>query len=198
MTLAQNYRKLGLSASLNAPTGGTEHRTKEAGGDLPLDPLHDLSGPSIPAATTEVRVERDPETGAIIRVVRPEDEEIEVAGIKRKAMNPLNDPLVDVFNSASTSTGVAPATDEEKAAAKSEVVMQLEAQAAMEEEALKHRKPRHMSQREAEWIESLVAKHGDNVMAMVRDKKLNPMQQTEGDIRRRLRKWQQAQEKSQE
>ncbi|KAI5299087.1 Nucleolar protein 16, partial [Ascosphaera pollenicola] len=72
----------------------------------------------------------------------------------------------------------------------------LEAQAAMEEEALKHRKPRHMSQREAEWIEKLVAKHGDNVMAMVRDKRLNPMQQTEGDIKRRLRKWKAAQEET--
>ncbi|KAI5304159.1 Nucleolar protein 16, partial [Ascosphaera pollenicola] len=121
LTLVQNYRKLGLSASLNAPTGGIEQRPKEAGGKVPLDPLHDLSGPSIPAATGEVRVERDPETGKILRVIKPEDEEIEVAGVKRKAMNPLNDPLVDVFNAASTTTGAAPSTEEEKAAAKSEV-----------------------------------------------------------------------------
>ncbi|KAI5288000.1 Nucleolar protein 16 [Ascosphaera aggregata] len=196
LTLAQNYRKLGLSASLNAPTGGTEHRPAEAGGEVPLDPLHNLSGPNISAAAAEVRVERDPETGAILRVIRAEDEEIEVAGVRRKKMNPLNDPLVDVFNAASTSTGVAPATQEERAAATSEVVLQLEAQAAMEEEALKHRKPRHMSQREVEWIEKLVAKHGDNIMAMVRDRKLNPMQQTEGDIKRRLRKYRESQEQS--
>lgn len=74
------------------------------------------------------------------------------------------------------------------------VIAQLEAQAAYEEEMLSKKRPRHQSTREEEWISSLVEKHGDNIRAMVRDKKLNPMQQTEGDIGRRLKKWKAKQE----
>jgi nucleolar protein 16 len=69
------------------------------------------------------------------------------------------------------------------------VVRALEQQASREEEALKKRKPRTQSKREEEWIGSLIEKHGDNVRAMVRDRKLNPMQQTEGDLQRRIRRW---------
>lgn len=59
--------------------------------------------------------------------------------------------------------------------------------ALKEEEAVKKRRPRQQSKREEEWVEKLIARHGDNILAMVRDKKLNPMQQSEGDIRRRVR-----------
>jgi len=75
-----------------------------------------------------------------------------------------------------------------------DIIAQLEAQAAYEEEMLSRKRPRHQSTREEEWISSLVAKHGDNIKAMVRDKMLNPMQQTEGDIGRRVRKWKAKQE----
>ena len=70
-----------------------------------------------------------------------------------------------------------------------DIITQLEAQAAHEEEMLLKKRPRHQSSREEEWITRLVEKHGDDIKAMVRDKKLNPMQQTEGDIGRRLKKW---------
>lgn len=70
-----------------------------------------------------------------------------------------------------------------------DIVAQLEAQAAKEEEILSKKRPRQQSQREEEWITKLVEKHGDDIKAMVRDRKLNPMQQTEGDIGRRLKKW---------
>jgi len=49
--------------------------------------------------------------------------------------------------------------------------------------------PRGQSQREAEWLEALVEKYGDDYDKMVRDKKLNPMQQTAADIRKRVIKW---------
>jgi nucleolar protein 16 len=47
---------------------------------------------------------------------------------------------------------------------------------------------RHQSEREREWLEHLVKRHGEDVGAMVRDRKLNPMQQTAADIRKRLKK----------
>jgi nucleolar protein 16 len=51
------------------------------------------------------------------------------------------------------------------------------------------KRPRQQSEREEEWISRLVEKHGDNYGAMFRDRKLNPMQQSEGDIKKRVRKW---------
>jgi nucleolar protein 16 len=47
---------------------------------------------------------------------------------------------------------------------------------------------RHQSERELEWLKRLADKHGDDTAAMARDVKLNPMQQTAADIRRRLKK----------
>jgi len=48
--------------------------------------------------------------------------------------------------------------------------------------------PRHQSGGEREWLERLVARHGDDVRAMARDRRLNPMQQTAADIARRIKK----------
>ncbi|KAI1611387.1 ribosome biogenesis protein Nop16 [Exophiala viscosa] len=175
LTVSQNYKRLGLSSRLNAPTGGTEKKSVK--GEDPAKKLRDslaIAGPraATKVATQEVQVERDPETGRIIRVIRPEVDEND---------NPLNDPLNDIMD-----------MDDEKPAKKpqTDVVAALEAQAAEEEEWLATKKqPRKQSQREEEWIASLVEKHGDDIKAMVRDRKLNPMQQTEGDISRRVKKW---------
>lgn len=120
-----------------------------------------------------MEVERDPETGRILRVVRAGADD-------EAAFNPLDDPLNDLE--------VAPTTT--KSASQHGIVGELERQAAEEAEQLEAKKrPRQQSAREEEWIASLVKKHGDNLQAMVRDKKLNPMQQTQGDIRRRIKKW---------
>ncbi len=47
---------------------------------------------------------------------------------------------------------------------------------------------RRQSTREVEWLGRLVERHGGDVGAMARDRRLNPMQQTAADIGRRLRK----------
>ena len=65
------------------------------------------------------------------------------------------------------------------------IVPQLEEASRLE----KKPRPRKQSQREGEWIGKMVDKWGDDVGAMARDRKLNPMQQTEGDIRKRLQSW---------
>jgi len=66
------------------------------------------------------------------------------------------------------------------------IVGQLTAAAAMPG----HKKVRKQSDREREWCEALVAKHGrSGFAAMARDAKLNVMQQSEGDVRRRVVKY---------
>ncbi|KAJ9426529.1 ribosome biogenesis protein Nop16 [Fusarium oxysporum] len=80
--------------------------------------------------------------------------------------NPLNDPLNDLDNDS-------------------------EAEPAEEWEQSKQPdlpKKRHQSTREKEWLDKLVAKYGDDTVAMARDRKLNPMQQTAADIAKRIRK----------
>ncbi|KKK21538.1 hypothetical protein P175DRAFT_0480534 [Aspergillus ochraceoroseus IBT 24754] len=188
LTLTQNYRRLGLVHRLNAPSGGSERRKTETGFEDVEDSLHikgSVEAAVKQAAVGEAKVERDPKTGKIIRVVR-DDDEIEVAGIKRRRANPLNDPLNDLSDNE----------DDSKPPAKnpaSAIVQQLELQAAQESEAAANKKPRHQSKREDEWITRLVERHGDNYAAMARDRKLNPMQQTPGDLRRRIRKWKESQ-----
>ena len=122
-----------------------------------------------------MQVERDPETGHIIRVIRLEQDS--------SRWNPLGDPLNDIMD-----------TDDEQQqltrGRSNGIVAELEARVAQEEELLikKHR-PRQQSQREEAWIAALVDKYGDDIPAMVKDRKLNPMQQTAGDIGRRIKKW---------
>ena len=117
-------------------------------------------------------MERDPETGRILRIIEPD--------LGGENDNPLNDPLNDIMDHENGEPISQPEND---------VVAALEAQAVQEEALLAKKRPRQQSQREEEWITKLVEKHGDNIKAMVRDRKLNPMQQTEGDIGRRLKKW---------
>ena len=172
LTLAQNYQKLGLSRKFGGPTGGIEKHGKEN------QTLREVDGLAMPTARKtgklelqEVQVERDPETGQILRVLRPADDQ-------PAYFNPLNDPLNDIMN-----------VEAEPARESTGVVAELEKEAAEEEEALARRRPRQQSNREEEWLEQLLQKHGENTRAMARDRKLNPMQQTEGDLKRRLKKY---------
>jgi nucleolar protein 16 len=175
LTMVQNYKRLGLSSKLNAPTGGIEKKANRDGNaqTIKKDSLQIAGFTATKLMPEEVQVERDPETGRIIRVIQPDS--------SRENDNPLNDPLNDIMDYETEAPATTSGTN---------VVAQLEAQAAAEEEELAtKRRPRQQSQREDEWISNLIAKHGDNVKAMVRDRKLNPMQQTEGDIGRRMKKW---------
>lgn len=125
---------------------------------------------------SEVKVERDA-SGRITRVLRD--------------TNPLNDPLNELDSDAEDS---APQKQHEEWSGfednrvserdRPEVLRALEAEAGRPTE----KTVRHQSEREVEWLKRLVAKHGDDVRAMARDMKLNPMQQTAADIGRRLRK----------
>ncbi|KAL1798139.1 hypothetical protein ACET3X_002176 [Alternaria dauci] len=198
-TLSQNYRRLGLTARLNHATGGTEKTIALLGLNDEKSSRADTSASSTANAlnivskakkpenipTEEIEVERDPETGAILRVT----------GVlaSEKKDNPLNDPLNDLEDEdggAEEWNGFAmvPERPEE---AQNPVIKELE------EAALNGAKkaPRGQSQREREWVERLVARYGEDYERMARDRKLNPMQQTAADIRKRVLKWQKAQGK---
>jgi nucleolar protein 16 len=119
----------------------------------------------------EVRIERDAKTGAILKVIRDQDER----------SNPLNDPLNDIEDDQEEEGTDGRYVD-------NGVIRALEEQATMEVK----KRPRQQSQREEEWIEALVEKYGDDYGKMMRDRRLNPMQQSEGDLKRRVKRWQQS------
>lgn len=106
----------------------------------------------------------------------------------RRAPNPLNDPLAsDEDDGDFEGFG---SDDAEGASAKVQnrdvgIIKLLEEQAAM----VAPKKPRKQSAREQEWVQALVEKYGDDTSKMFRDRKLNPMQQTEADLKKRIEKW---------
>lgn len=170
LTLAQNYENLGLAVKLKGRAGGTEKGNKTGAFAISSGIKPDRIEPG------EVQVVRDAD-GHILEIIDPE--------ASTKKANPLHDPLNDLEDE---SDGDIHANVAHPTANK--VVAQLEAQAAAEEEELaRTKKPRQQSTREQEWVESLVEKHGDDYSAMFRDRKLNPMQQSEGDLKRRVKKW---------
>lgn len=145
---------------MSAPNGGAQ------------DPLAVTPTSGTGAAFRSVKVERDAD-GKIVRVLRKD--------------NPLNDPLNDVESESDEDNKEEEESGEaEKSAGGStkatKVVDLLEAEASRPTEAHK----RHQSQQEREWLARLVARHGDDAAAMARDPKLNPMQQTAANIRKRL------------
>lgn len=99
--------------------------------------------------------------------------------------NPLNDPLNEVLGEDEEMeewNGFAMVPSERS---ENPVIRQLE-------EAARNgarKAPRSQSQREVEWLERLVNKYGDDYGRMSRDPKLNPMQQTAADIKKRVKKW---------
>ena len=194
-------------------------------------------------APSEARVERDPETGRILRLISASDDEDEDGGGSNSHWKnlTLDDPLnnqpdsdleIDVTTGPHPNLGLKNATHittgKQPRHSSSNVVAQLEARAAIERATItehRRKRPRHQSQQEIEWIERLVQKHGKvrqedadrgqqggikeaesggksvidlDFAAMARDARLNPMQQTEADIRRRVEKWKRWQQRQQQ
>ncbi len=163
----------------------------------PTDPF--AIAPASGALVSEVRVERD----AAGRIVRILDDG------RRPRPNPLDDPLNALDSDPEDEEdedgdgdargadggdgwgGINDDNDDDDDDDDDDhddegkrIVRQLEAQANRPVE----RRARTQSRREREWLESLVRRHGDDFGAMARDRALNPMQQTEADIARRIRK----------
>lgn len=125
-------------------------------------------------STKEARVERDPETGKITRVIHADEK-----------FNPLNDPLMSDSEDEDMEYEEFDGFEGEEEKPGKEIIAALEEQAARPAE----KKPRTQSVREKEWCARLVEKWGSDYRSMMRDRKLNPMQQTEADITRRVKKF---------
>ena len=143
------------------------------------------------AIAREVRVERDAE-GRIVRV------------LSGGADNPLGDPLNELDSDSESDlegagldprarqnrwedewAGIASGSeDDDNDAGRPAVIRELEREARRPVYKL----PRQQSGRELGWLERLVEAHGEDTEAMARDGRLNPMQQTAGDLARRIRK----------
>ena len=189
LTLSQNYRRLGLTSKLNARAGGTEIRAADTTHpNEDKQSKHDslIVAASRPATSTGLktaRVIRD-QAGRILKVVDNKD----------GWTNPLNDPLaamnehIEAEGALDRSNG----TNYDRIDYDG-VVPELEAAALAELAKINtEKKPRKQSQREQGWIEQLVDKYGRDIRSMSRDRRLNPNQQTEADIRRRVRVWQES------
>ncbi|KAF2462177.1 ribosome biogenesis protein Nop16 [Lineolata rhizophorae] len=230
-TLAQNYRRLGLTARLKQPTGGIEPpiaaRKPSSSSPLtaaqatgtPPSSLAITSKPPSALAPAEVRVERDPETGAILRVLdddgadgadeaRVEDGRLRTGIPPERRLKPLPGAARDeddeedmapldphqLFSlpgggAASVAAGAGAQGDGKENAESRDVLRKLEMRAA----SGVRKKPRHQSEREKAWCEALVERHGEDYRAMFWDRELNVWQQSEGDIKRRVKKWKESQ-----
>ncbi|KAH9909735.1 ribosome biogenesis protein Nop16 [Xylariomycetidae sp. FL2044] len=197
-TTTQNYRRLGLVSRLKAPTGGVEPNLRssklEGRATKPVDPFAIEKGTN--TVVTEARVELD-ENGKIVRVLDGFDGGSNKKKRKMMRPNPLNDPLAALDTDSEEDEEEDEAEAEEwggieedgeggeSSSSSKGIVKQLEHEASRPEV----KRPRTQSKREVEWIEALVERHGEDTRAMARDRRLNPMQQTEADISRRIRKW---------
>lgn len=163
LTMAQNYKKLGLTVKLGTPAGGVEKSIespvfKHALGIQQQNtqvPDEELQPHDIPAG--EARIIRDSE-GEVLKVIY---------GTKTT----LDDDMT--------------LTEQPKTQPKTEVVRQLEEYATTRHSV----KERNQSTREEVWLEALYDKYGDEYEKMKWDKKLNLYQQSAGDLKRRILKW---------
>jgi nucleolar protein 16 len=176
-TLSQNYRTIGLVSKLGHRAGGVEKKTDDKGvTSVRHEPLAILPGTThtqVPIA--EVRLETDPNTGNPVLSKTGGSQPHAWGG---DALNEPDDSDADEPNW--TSLGRLPTQR-----GGTSVTAALETIAA----SGVRQGPRKQSRREQEWVERLVEKHADNYGAMFRDTVLNPMQQSEGDIKRRVGLW---------
>nr|POF11608.1 nucleolar protein 16 [Quercus suber] len=196
-SLAQNYKRLGLTAKLNKNTGGVERKAhdleEQTARDDPLSIVAtSRKGGVGDIQLEEAKIERDEETGAILRV-------LDDPGKSTKA-NRLGDLLGDDdddddaveqqgrgFNQHATNSRAMPARAR-TVEAKTAVIEALEQEASRPVAKYKHKQ----SQGEKVFVEELVQKYGEDYAKMARDMKINYMQRSEGDIKRRVKRWKEA------
>lgn len=204
-TLAQNYQRLGLTRRLNKNTGGVQKTAKDVEREREFEGLKDVDVLKIGGASTrgaerlevkEARIERDEETGRIVRVI----------DAREGRANPLNDPLNDIDSDSNLSSDEAfnqhnihipiPHTHTHQPSNSTSTQPKTSTVLALEQHSLRPEKKykRKQSEGERAFIEELVEKYGDDYEKMARDVKINYMQRSAGDLKRRVKKWREANE----
>ncbi|KAK9472726.1 ribosome biogenesis protein Nop16 [Dipodascopsis tothii] len=186
LTVSQNYKKMGLVARVGGVAGGTEKDLRVPRAYISKAEKAE-SAAADKAAANEAAVpimQGLPQaTSREARIVRHEDGRVEVVYADSGAGD---DPADDSSFEKASGLMTKPA---KVVPAKTSVAAELEALANRPVE----KKERTASERESDWIQALVTKHGDDYEAMFRDRKLNVWQQSVGDIRKRVVKWQRQQ-----
>ncbi|KAI9356762.1 ribosome biogenesis protein Nop16 [Zopfochytrium polystomum] len=179
LTLRQNYQRMGLVASLGGDTGGSE--TRAAGAD------------------DEDMVDWD-----------SEDDDDELTGDDRRDPKPSSSSssastaasttLASSSSSSSSSSSAANAPPSSAADAEIPIAVSLKKRVptlpinvagTMEEQArtaaAADRQPHPMSENQMRVFQDMIAKHGTNIAAIARDRKVNKYQFSEGQLRKKLR-----------
>ncbi|KAI5840500.1 ribosome biogenesis protein Nop16-domain-containing protein [Morchella snyderi] len=172
-TLAQNYKRLGLVSRLNGRAGGQETPLAVAAAAQKAAQKAATAAPASSSrpklAPGEAFIERD-EDGNVVKIV-----------YGKSAEEALNDNEEE--EEEEEFMGIEDT--------RTDIVKQLEAQAAVVV-----KRERSQSSREKEWVEVLVKKYGKDYSKMARDRKLNPFQQSAGELKRRVEKWEKSQKKA--
>ncbi|EAU91243.2 hypothetical protein CC1G_06878 [Coprinopsis cinerea okayama7 len=204
-TVRQNYARLGLVSDLNPiSSGGSEKRIEPKYEDGDAQMSSETAGPSITsdAQTGESskplpkgfgRIIRD-ESGNVIGVELPQEDESKEAEQEDQEMEALSEPEVDgeMRDLWATNIGKTKVDVKDKVVG---LVDELES-IAMKKNlnsttlSVAHSSTgpnlRHAAPGEIAYMRRLFEKYGDDVERMARDRKLNPDQRTAGQLRRAL------------
>ncbi|ODV86968.1 hypothetical protein CANARDRAFT_218850 [[Candida] arabinofermentans NRRL YB-2248] len=169
LTLSQNYAKLGLKVRLGKDTGGVEKKIE-------------IFKPKVDEELFEIENENDREEDEQDSDFDPYDPENILEGTAKLVRDDEGNVIKVIYGTKKPSNSN---DSEESEKPKSEVIKQLEAMAANK----KVGRERKQSDREVEWLKSLYEKYGDDYEKMKWDKKLNPMQHSPGELKKRFIKW---------
>lgn len=160
LTLQQNYKRLGLRAKLGTRAGGEEREV---------------------LTFTQIKAKRDGKVRITpADVEQTEDPEKIPEGEARIIRNDANEVVKVIYGTMQVVESEAEDDDSP------DIISQLEAEAEKNSQIKKEALP---SVREGDWLKDLHEKYGDDYDKMKWDKKLNPMQQSAGDLKKRIAKW---------
>lgn len=165
LTLAQNYKNLGLVAKLGTRAGGTERHAE---------------------TVTEYRAKRDALENTDDTPIDSNDPKDIPQGQAKIIRNPETNEVEQIIYGTKT-------TEEESHPVSETATVVLGKLQEQGMRAAAHKTDRTQLAREQEWLHALYSKYGEDYEKMMWDRKLNVFQQSAGDLKRRIIKWKKSQ-----